>query len=230
MAKIRPEQVVAAALELLDELGLDALTTRKLAQKLGVESATLYWHFRDKAVLLGQMASTVLVEHHTLAVPDSTEPWTSWFADNARSFRAALLSHRDGARLHAGSTPGQTEMERLLPKIAYLEQVGFSQEEAAMALLSAGEYTLGCVLESQTRQAAGNDQPAKKAEADSEASPKANANGQDQAATASLPALDPETSFEFGLMLMVEGLKQRLLTPKTGDKKPKTASTTKKKT
>lgn len=228
MAKIRPEQVVAAALELLDELGLDALTTRKLAQKLGVESATLYWHFRDKAVLLGQMASTVLIEHHTLAVPDSTEQWASWFADNARSFRAALLSHRDGARLHAGSTPGQTEIERLLPKIAYLEQVGFSQKEAAMALLSAGEYTLGCVLESQTRQAASSGQPAKKTGA--EASPEPGTNGQGQAVAASLPALDPEASFEFGLMLMVEGLKQRLLTPKTGDKTPKTVSTTKKKT
>lgn len=44
MAKIQRDQVINAALALLDEVGLEAITTRKLAQKLGVESATLYWH------------------------------------------------------------------------------------------------------------------------------------------------------------------------------------------
>lgn len=48
------DQVVDAALKLLNELGLDALTSRRVAQKLGVESATLYWHFRDKSVLFGE--------------------------------------------------------------------------------------------------------------------------------------------------------------------------------
>ena len=43
MAKIQRDQVINAALALLDEVGLEAITTRKLAQKLGVESATLYW-------------------------------------------------------------------------------------------------------------------------------------------------------------------------------------------
>ena len=56
MAKIQRDQVIEAALALLDEVGLEAITTRKLAQKLGVESATLYWHFKNKASLLEEMA------------------------------------------------------------------------------------------------------------------------------------------------------------------------------
>ena len=68
MAKIQRDQVIEAALALLDEVGLEALTTRKLAQKLGVESATLYWHFKNKANLLEEMASAVLAKHHALPV------------------------------------------------------------------------------------------------------------------------------------------------------------------
>ncbi len=52
MAKIQRDQVIEAALALLDEVGLEAITTRKLAQKLGVESATLYWHLRTRPVYL----------------------------------------------------------------------------------------------------------------------------------------------------------------------------------
>lgn len=88
MAKIQRDQVIEAALALLDEVGLEAITTRKLAQKLGVESATLYWHFKNKASLLEEMASAVLAKHHSLPVPEDIAEWTNWLAENARSFRA----------------------------------------------------------------------------------------------------------------------------------------------
>ena len=46
-AKPRPrldlDQVVQAAITLLDEVGLDGLTTRALATRLGVQSPALYW-------------------------------------------------------------------------------------------------------------------------------------------------------------------------------------------
>jgi len=78
MAKIQRDQVINAALALLDEVGLEAITTRKLAQKLGVESATLYWHFRNKASLLEEMAATVLARHHSLPLAEDTAEWAGW--------------------------------------------------------------------------------------------------------------------------------------------------------
>ena len=140
MAKIRREQVVEVALDLLDEVGLDGLSTRRLAQQLGVESATLYWHFRDKSVLLGEMASAVLARHHTLAVPADALQWPAWFADNMRSLRRALLAYRDGARLHAGTVPGPGDRAGIERKIAYLVGAGFTREQAGMALFAAGQY------------------------------------------------------------------------------------------
>jgi len=46
------EQVVAEAVALLDADGLDGVTTRKLAARLGVQSPTLYWHVPNKAALV----------------------------------------------------------------------------------------------------------------------------------------------------------------------------------
>jgi TetR/AcrR family tetracycline transcriptional repressor len=37
--------VLEGAIELLDEVGLDELSTRKLASRLGVHAGALYWHF-----------------------------------------------------------------------------------------------------------------------------------------------------------------------------------------
>ncbi|RUT66676.1 hypothetical protein CKG00_10015 [Morganella morganii] len=52
MARLNRESVIDAALELLNETGIDGLTTRKLAQKLGIEQSTLYRHVKNKRALL----------------------------------------------------------------------------------------------------------------------------------------------------------------------------------
>ncbi|HEL6087280.1 TPA: TetR/AcrR family transcriptional regulator C-terminal domain-containing protein [Escherichia coli] len=52
MTKLQPNTVIRAALDLLNEVGVDGLTTRKLAERLGVQQPALYWHFRNKRALL----------------------------------------------------------------------------------------------------------------------------------------------------------------------------------
>ncbi|MBN3568978.1 TetR/AcrR family transcriptional regulator C-terminal domain-containing protein [Burkholderia cenocepacia] len=200
MAKIRRDEIVDAALALLDEQGLDALTMRRLAQRLGVESAALYWHYRDKSVLLAEMAAVALARHHTLDVPADTAQWDAWFADNARSFRRALLAHRDGARLHAGSTPDPDAVERIRPKIAYLVRAGLTEQEAGMAMLAAGQFTIGCVLEQQAAQGRGAEEPARRDASDD----------RPRTSGAALAPIDPGVAFEFGLGLIVDGLRRRV--------------------
>jgi TetR/AcrR family transcriptional regulator, tetracycline repressor protein len=46
--KTDKDQIIAAALTLLDERGLDGLTTRALADRLGIRQPALYWHFKDR--------------------------------------------------------------------------------------------------------------------------------------------------------------------------------------
>lgn len=52
MSRLDKSKVINSALELLNEVGIEGLTTRKLAQKLGVEQPTLYWHVKNKRALL----------------------------------------------------------------------------------------------------------------------------------------------------------------------------------
>jgi len=203
MAKIRREEVVSAALELLDLVGLDGLSTRRLAEKLGVESATLYWHFRDKAALLAEIASLVLARHHTLDVPGDTADWPVWFADNARSFRRALLACRDGALLHAGTTPNPVELARILPKVAYLVRAGLTETDAQMALMAASQFTVGCVLEEQARDSRSALPEHQRKEVSK------SKNAQAPKLALAISPIDPNVAFEFGLDLIVSGLRSR---------------------
>ena len=58
--RLRRERVVDVAIALLDADGLDALTMRKLATRLGVQAGALYWHFAGKQALLDAMADRFL--------------------------------------------------------------------------------------------------------------------------------------------------------------------------
>ncbi len=54
MAKIQRDQVINAALALLDEVGLEAITTRKLAQKLGGRIRNAVLAFQEQGQLTGR--------------------------------------------------------------------------------------------------------------------------------------------------------------------------------
>jgi len=54
------DRLVAAALELINEDGLDALSMRSLATRLQVKAASLYWHVRDRRELLELLAESIL--------------------------------------------------------------------------------------------------------------------------------------------------------------------------
>jgi AcrR family transcriptional regulator len=62
------EQVVAAALVLVDRDGLDGLSMRRLAGEVGVEAMSLYHHVRDKADVLDAVVGAVLDE---IELPDA---------------------------------------------------------------------------------------------------------------------------------------------------------------
>lgn len=195
MAKINRETVIAEALDLLDEVGLDAVSTRRLATRLGVEQPSLYWHFRKKEDLLAAMAEAAMVPHATAPLPVLPEDWRAWFVENTRSFRRTLLMHRDGARLHAGLIPG-ADLDRITRKMAFLAASGIPEREAQMGMLTASRFTVGSVLEEQADMA-----PDRREE-----------EGAD------LPQIDHELAFEAGLSLIADGLAARVA--RSGQKQP----------
>ena len=72
--KINREMVTQAGLKLLNEIGLEQLTLRRLGVELNVQAATMYWHFKSKEELLDDMATTVLVEGAVNLLPRVAPP------------------------------------------------------------------------------------------------------------------------------------------------------------
>ena len=59
MNKLQREAVIRTALELLNDVGMEGLTTRRLAERLGVQQPALYWHFKNKRALLDALAEAM---------------------------------------------------------------------------------------------------------------------------------------------------------------------------
>ncbi len=189
MAKLKRELVIAQGLDLLDEVGLDGISTRLLARRLNVEQPALYWHFRTKRELLSAMAEAAMAPHAEAPLPKPCDEWREWFSENTRSFRRTLLMRRDGARLHAGTRPGAGDIDRIRHKIAFLVARGLPERNAKIAMLAASHFTVGSVLE---EQAHANRDPRRDEEI-------------------GVAEIDCESAFEAGLALIVNGLDMVLM-------------------
>src|SRR5262245_15059712 len=84
------ETVVRAALALVDAEGLDALSMRKLAERLDVEAMSLYNHVRDKADLLDALQDAMMAG---LGARARGGDWRALLERMATEIRAALLAH-----------------------------------------------------------------------------------------------------------------------------------------
>ena len=131
---ITPEAIVAAALEILDAEGLDRLSMRRVADRLGTGAATLYWHVGSKDGLLDLLFEEVIGE---LEVPDP-EPgrWRDQLKDVARTMRAMILRHRDIVRISIGRIPiGPNALRHSERTLAILRAGGVPDELAVQGYL-----------------------------------------------------------------------------------------------
>src|SRR4051812_21463746 len=90
--------IVQAALRLLDEVGIEGLSTRRLAAELGVKGPSLYWHFKNKSELLTHMSGALFLEALPEPDFDSTDfDLDDWLIKGAKGLRRTAMSRRDGA-------------------------------------------------------------------------------------------------------------------------------------
>src|SRR3954471_6986828 len=97
--------IIAAAIEVLNDRGLDGLSLHAIAARLGIRQPALYHHFDSKTALLAAVAGEVLDRWHTDRTPAEGERWQDFLTRNARSLRQAMRSVRDGGRLIASAGP-----------------------------------------------------------------------------------------------------------------------------
>ncbi|HET9254653.1 MAG TPA: TetR/AcrR family transcriptional regulator C-terminal domain-containing protein [Pseudonocardiaceae bacterium] len=204
---ITQDDVVRTAVRLLDEVGLEGLTLRRLGCELGVSAPTLYWHVRDKRALLDLVAEAITAEPASPVRPAHGQPWWEWLSEGAWRQYRALISHRDAALVVAGNRPTQTSLPVIEQLIATLVEVGFPPRDALESIFTVGHFVLGAALERQAEAARGAATEADAAMAirlrDAEELPHLTG------ALHSGCALDSESTFRYGLALIVAGLRAR---------------------
>lgn len=147
------QRIINAALELLDEVGLNELSLRKLATKLDLKAPALYWHFENKSVLIDYMAEAILqTEFKYVNLRSDNITWQNWLVDVCKRLRQAMHSRRDGARIVAGAHlyPAVTLIRIYEATQESLISAGLEPREADLITTTAIHLTFGRVIEEQS--------------------------------------------------------------------------------
>lgn len=140
--------MVAAALEVLDEVGVEGLTLRRIADRLQVKAPALYWHVASKRHLLDEMATELM--RRALPVAPVADEWRAELLDGARRLRTALRAHTDGARVFSGSKFTDVAVLRASERpLRLLVDAGFPLRDAALAMSTLRDLVVGFVIEEQ---------------------------------------------------------------------------------
>ncbi|MFI9555102.1 TetR/AcrR family transcriptional regulator C-terminal domain-containing protein [Nonomuraea endophytica] len=147
--KLTRQLLIETGLRLLDEVGLDGLTVRRLAAELGVQSPALYWHIRTKQELLDGMADAIVLAAG-MGPPLDDESWQDWLARRARAYRGSLSAHRDGARVVSGATSlSAGAVELFEQELDGMVGRGFTPGLALRTITTLSHYVNGVVLHEQ---------------------------------------------------------------------------------
>ena len=143
--------VVQAALDVLNEDGMDGVTVRAVARRLGVQAPALYWHVKNKQELLDEMGTEIWrrVSQELLAL-GSDIAWREGLIAYATIVRRALLSHRDGAKAFSGTyLTDAGVLEQQEPMLAQMSAAGFTLEATVRAYSLLYSFTVGFCIEEQ---------------------------------------------------------------------------------
>ena len=135
------ERVVAAAIDILDAAGEDALTFRMLASHLSTGSGAIYWHVADKGALLSAATEHVL-SRATARVDGAPLP--------ADALRAIALGVFDAIEAHPwvgtqlAREPWQPAMGAIFEKVsAQFDALGVPSSALFHCVSALAQYLLG---------------------------------------------------------------------------------------
>jgi TetR/AcrR family tetracycline transcriptional repressor len=105
--ELNREVIVNAALNLIDEQGLDSFSLRTLSQKLGVYPTAIYWYVPNRNELVALVVAQVLS-----AIPTgrSRRNWQNRLRDLFQDYRAAVAAHPNVAPLVGVALVSNTSM------------------------------------------------------------------------------------------------------------------------
>ncbi|WP_406005442.1 TetR/AcrR family transcriptional regulator [Streptomyces sp. NBC_00637] len=139
------DRIVQAAIELLDEEGLDGLNMRSLAGRLGSAATAVYWHIKTKDDLVRLAGDAIW---HEVELPDlDATDWRTAATAQATGMHAMLTRHPWLGQAFGSQPlygPGQARHTDL--SLALYEKAGFTPADADRAAATVLVFVLGSAL------------------------------------------------------------------------------------
>lgn len=143
-APLSRERVLYAAMRLVDEGGIESLSMRKLGQALGVEAMSLYNHVANKDDILDGLVDLVISEFE---LPSAGEDWEASIRTCAISAHDALLRHRWACTLITSISKVNGARVRYIESLLRcFREAGFSPGETYHAYHTVDSHILGFTL------------------------------------------------------------------------------------
>ncbi|GIJ36183.1 TetR/AcrR family transcriptional regulator [Micromonospora sediminimaris] len=153
------QAIVGAALDLVDRAGVDAVTMRSVADRLGTGPASIYRHVTGKDELLELVLDRVLAE--VAVPPPHPEDWRGPLIALAREVRRVLLAHNDIAAVAMSGPPVGGNPARIAEALlAILRTAGFPDQVCAWAVDRLSLYVTADALDTARQRVMGHDGPA----------------------------------------------------------------------
>lgn len=148
------DQIIRAAVRMVEEGRYEKLTIRSLAASLGVAPMTLYRHVRDRDDILDEVTNELLAK--CWRPRKNQSDWREWVIDASSRLRRLLVTHEAARHVYAShpvSSPAA--IERMNEFLNVLRQAGLDDAAATEAYATIHTYTIGfSSLEASRRQRA----------------------------------------------------------------------------
>jgi TetR/AcrR family tetracycline transcriptional repressor len=137
--RLTRERLVRAALELIQEEGLDGLSMRALAERLDVKAASIYWHVRDRKELLELLAQSIL---DSVRRPRGAAGWRARFTGTTAALRERVAAQNDAPRILFEVPDALAQSGAFRDLRAQLVEAGLPAAEGADVALMAMTYVI----------------------------------------------------------------------------------------
>jgi AcrR family transcriptional regulator len=138
--------IARAALEIADSEGFDAVSMRRVAQRLGAGTMTLYHYVRNKGELIALMSDAVMAE---LVVPEGelSDDWRSALTQIAnRSHDAFSAHHWVFQKMGEDGSPGPNGMRHFEQSLRAVAGLGLDREQTFEVIGQVDDYVFGYSL------------------------------------------------------------------------------------
>ena len=139
------DRIVATAIDLLDAQGVDGLTMRRLADRLGSGAMSLYWHVDNKEEVFDLALNSVLEYRGSPQTPESQD-WRAEIVHMLEDWRAIMLRHPWSASLLPRRALGPNILTRLELLSKTLSTAGVADADLNVAIWSLWNYVMGATI------------------------------------------------------------------------------------